>query len=118
MQGEEVPQAHFPSPHRALGSPPLSDSLGPAGGLSPQGRPRQPLRTHSVGVASAFPAPLPQAQAELGGTSKEGSRPQNGLLPPQHNSTALRHLHFCPEGRRYFWPLSDPLWKARWEVQG
>ena len=35
-------------PLRAPGSPPLSDSPGPAGGLSPQGRPQQPLCTWGV----------------------------------------------------------------------
>lgn len=103
-----------PLPTQGPGSPPLSDSPGPAGGLSPQGRPRQPLRTESEGCSASQALPRPLAQAGLGAHPERGADPKP-LLPPQHISTsetpASRETPaFLPPGGSCFWPISDPLY--------
>ena len=70
--GEEMPQGQIPSPCRAPSSPLLSDSSGPAGGLSSQGRPRQPLGTQRV-LGLLLPTYTSHRSRQSWGAFREGS---------------------------------------------
>lgn len=119
VQCEEVTQAHLPSPRRAPDSPPLSDSPGSAGGLSPLGRPQQCLGTQR-GLRLHLPtqASPPPARKSLGIHPERRADPEMGCccllntIPHPSETPAFLSLR-----KKYFWPVSDPLWKAKWEVQ-
>lgn len=107
-----APPAHRLSPHRAPGSPPPSDSPGPARGLSPQERPQQPLGTQRV-LGLLLPT-----QASPGPGGAWGHRQRWAQAPKRvppfstQSHTPQRHLYFCPQGRS-FGPVSNTVWEAR-----
>lgn len=105
-----------PSPRRAPGSPPLSDSPGPAGGLSPLGMPRQPLGTQSLEAASAYPG-LPLARKSLGVHPERGADPEMGCCLLNTIPRSSETPAFLSPRKKIFL-ASDPLWRAKWEVQG
>lgn len=107
VQGEAVPPAHHLSPRRAPGSPPLSDSPGPARGLSPQERPQQPLGTQKI-LGLLLPT-----QASPGPRQSLGALPEMGTGP----ETSYFLLNTIPHPSETPvllspGPVSDPLWEA------